>query len=87
MWNGMSVFCLWCDLATHACGIVPCEPYPPQNPNTHRRHSEFAASEFGLKTFPTLVLLPQQSETVIKYPSERRDVETLRMWLKTTTGV
>ncbi len=50
-------------------------------------HREFAASEFGLKTFPTLVLLPEKSETVIKYPSERRDVETLRMWLKTVTGV
>lgn len=50
------------------------------------KYRDFAAGEFGLKTFPTLVLLPQQSEAVIKYPSERRDVETLRMWLKTTTG-
>lgn len=53
----------------------------------HRSNTrDFAATEFGLKTFPTLVLLPQQSEAVIKYPSERRDVETLRMWIKTTTG-
>ncbi|KAL4853877.1 5'-adenylylsulfate reductase 3 [Chlorella vulgaris] len=42
---------------------------------------EFAADKFGLKTFPTLVLLPKGSKggDFIKYPSERRDAETLNI--------
>lgn len=104
---------------------------------------DFAADKFGLKTFPTLVLLPKGSKggerlgwralwggtswgcrrvlnlqpaqrvgeydeqrwpdapphrppkprpprrpagDFIKYPSERRDAETLNMWVRTLTG-
>lgn len=49
---------------------------------------EFAANTFGLKTFPMIALLPQSGKTgsFIKYPSERRDVETLGMWVKTMAG-
>lgn len=49
---------------------------------------EFAADRFGLQTFPTLVLLPKGSAAgeFIKYPSERRDADTLAMWVKTLTG-
>ncbi|PRW60889.1 transducin beta 3 isoform A [Chlorella sorokiniana] len=49
---------------------------------------DFAADKFGLKTFPTLVLLPKSGKSgeFIKYPSERRDVDTLKMWVRTLTG-
>ena len=44
---------------------------------------EFAQSKLGLQTFPTIVLLPKASPGFIKYPSERRDVKSLDMWLST----
>ena len=48
---------------------------------------EFAAEAFGLKTFPTIVLLPKsQPGQLIRYPTERRDADTLAMWVKTLTG-
>eukprot|EP00798_Chlamydomonas_sp_ICE-L_P023967 gene23967-9539_t len=47
---------------------------------------DFATEKLGLKTFPTIVLLPKGRETVIKFPSERRDLETLQMWVKTMAG-
>ncbi|PNH03321.1 5'-adenylylsulfate reductase 1, chloroplastic [Tetrabaena socialis] len=47
---------------------------------------EFASESLHLKTFPTIVYLPANSTQVIKYPSERRDVETLAMWVKTVAG-
>ncbi|GAB4818447.1 hypothetical protein N2152v2_005493 [Parachlorella kessleri] len=48
---------------------------------------EFAAEAFGLKTFPTIVLLPKsQPGQVIRYPTERRDADTMAMWVKTLTG-
>lgn len=49
---------------------------------------DFATEKFGLKTFPTLVLLPKGAKAgdFIKYPSERRDTETLGMWVRTLTG-
>eukprot|EP01026_Neomeris_dumetosa_P007001 TRINITY_DN1217_c0_g1_i7.p1 TRINITY_DN1217_c0_g1~~TRINITY_DN1217_c0_g1_i7.p1 ORF type:complete len:234 (-),score=46.01 TRINITY_DN1217_c0_g1_i7:341-943(-) len=47
---------------------------------------EFAASEFGLKSFPTIVLLPKRGGKFIKYPSERRDVDSFKMWLKAVGG-
>lgn len=40
---------------------------------------EFASEKLGLKTFPTIVFLPKGREGFIKYPSERRDVDTLKM--------
>jgi adenylyl-sulfate reductase (glutathione) len=40
---------------------------------------EFCTEKLGLKTFPTVVYLPKGREGFIKYPSERRDVDTLRM--------
>ncbi|KAK9810382.1 hypothetical protein WJX72_009782 [[Myrmecia] bisecta] len=47
---------------------------------------EFAADKFGLKTFPTIVLLSKSKEGYVKYPTERRDTDTLDMWLKTLAG-
>lgn len=47
---------------------------------------EFATESLKLKTFPTIVFLPKGRNTVIKFPSERRDVETLKMWVKTVAG-
>lgn len=48
---------------------------------------EFASEKFGLKTFPTLVLMPKsQSSGAIKYPTERRDTDSLQMWLNAMTG-
>lgn len=47
---------------------------------------EFSTTRLGLKTFPTIVMLPKTSKAVIKFGSERRDVDTLDMWVKTTAG-
>lgn len=47
---------------------------------------EFSEKRLGLKTFPTVVLLPKGSSAYIKYPSERRDVETLNMWVSSLLG-
>jgi adenylyl-sulfate reductase (glutathione) len=49
---------------------------------------DFASTKFGLKTFPHIAFLPSSgvSGSAIKYPSERRDTETLSMWLKTISG-
>ena len=46
----------------------------------------FASSELGLKTFPTIVLLPRGGASYIKYPSERRDVGTLSLWLRSVVS-
>eukprot|EP00884_Botryococcus_braunii_P009734 jgi/Botrbrau1/18762/Bobra.0386s0084.1 len=47
---------------------------------------DFSAQEFGLRTFPTLVMLPRSSAAVIRYPSETRDTATLDMWVTTLAG-
>lgn len=47
---------------------------------------DFSAEKFGLKTFPTLVLLPKNSDKVFKYPTDKRDVDTLKMWLSVMTS-
>eukprot|EP01025_Chloroclados_australasicus_P051627 TRINITY_DN6021_c0_g1_i1.p1 TRINITY_DN6021_c0_g1~~TRINITY_DN6021_c0_g1_i1.p1 ORF type:complete len:454 (-),score=36.01 TRINITY_DN6021_c0_g1_i1:286-1533(-) len=47
---------------------------------------EFSESTFGLKSFPTIVMLPKKGGKYIKYPSERRDVNSLKMWLKAVAG-
>jgi adenylyl-sulfate reductase (glutathione) len=49
---------------------------------------EFAGEKFGLKTFPTIVFLPKAGKagSYVPYPSERRDAETLGMWIKTMAG-
>lgn len=47
---------------------------------------EFSAEKFGLKSFPTIVFMPKSSNQVIKYPSERRDVDTLKMWINSMAG-
>lgn len=49
---------------------------------------EFAAEAFGLKTFPTIVMLPRvgTADKFIKFTSERRDPETLGMWLRTLSS-
>jgi adenylyl-sulfate reductase (glutathione) len=47
---------------------------------------EFAQERFGLKTFPTIVMLPKATNQVVRYPSERRDVDSLKMWVKSVAG-
>ena len=47
---------------------------------------EFCTEKLGLKTFPTIVYLPKGREGFIRYPSEKRDVDTLKMWVKTFAG-
>eukprot|EP00877_Chromochloris_zofingiensis_P012297 jgi/Chrzof1/7320/Cz02g19090.t1 len=47
---------------------------------------EFSSEKLGLKTFPTIVFLPKGKEGYIKYPSERRDTDSLKMWIKTMAG-
>ncbi len=47
---------------------------------------EFCADKLHLVTFPTIVFLPKSSSAVIKYPSDRRDVDTLTMWVKSVAG-
>lgn len=47
---------------------------------------DFAETRLGLKTFPTIVLLPKGSSAYIKYPSERRDVATLDLWISSLLG-
>ncbi len=47
---------------------------------------EFSTAKLGLKTFPTIVYLPKGRSDFIKYPSERRDVDTLKMWVRTMAG-
>ena len=45
-------------------------------------HRPFAEKELGLKTFPTVVMLPRGSKRVVKYDSEARDVESLERFLR-----
>jgi len=45
-------------------------------------HRPFAEQALGLKTFPTVVMLPRGSKRVVKYDSEARDVESLEMFLR-----
>ena len=47
---------------------------------------EFSAAEFGLETFPTLYMLPTGRPGFVRYPSERRDTDTLDMWAKAFVG-
>ena len=45
---------------------------------------DFAAEKFGLKTFPHVAMLPKAGKMgeAIKYDTERRDVDTLTMFIK-----
>jgi len=47
---------------------------------------EFSEKNFGLKTFPTIVYLPKDKPGYIRYPSERRDTNTLKMWVTAMAG-
>lgn len=47
---------------------------------------DWSKANLGLTTFPTIVMLPKNKSGFIKYPSERRDPETLGMWVKTVAG-
>ncbi|KAF8068432.1 APR3 [Scenedesmus sp. PABB004] len=47
---------------------------------------DWAKANLGLTTFPTIVMLPKAKAGFVKYPSERRDVESLAMWVKTLAG-
>jgi adenylyl-sulfate reductase (glutathione) len=47
----------------------------------------FAEQKLQLKTFPTIVMLPKsQPGKAIKYPVERRDADSLQMWVTSLTG-
>ena len=41
---------------------------------------DYCETTFGLKTFPTIVFLPKNSNKVIRYTSDRRSEEALQMW-------
>jgi adenylyl-sulfate reductase (glutathione) len=47
---------------------------------------DFASETFGLRTFPTIVMLPKAKPGHITYPSERRDADTLGMWVSAVAG-
>ena len=47
---------------------------------------EYSASKFGLQSFPTIVMLPKGGAQIIKYPSERRDPNSLKMWIRSVAG-
>lgn len=49
---------------------------------------DFAGSAFGLKTFPTIVALPKSGKpgSFVAFPSERRDADTLAMWVNSVAG-
>jgi len=47
---------------------------------------DWAKANAGLTTFPSIVMLPKAKGGVIKYPSERRDVESLTMFVKAVAG-
>ena len=48
---------------------------------------EYVAENFDMKTFPTIVMLPKGKDGFVKYPSERRDVDTLSMWVRSVGGL
>lgn len=43
---------------------------------------DFVGSQLQTKTFPTIVMLPRNSDRVVKYPTERRDAATMEMWVR-----
>lgn len=49
---------------------------------------DFAVEKFGLETFPMIAFLPASGRpgSFVKYPSERRDTDTLGMWVRTMAG-
>ena len=49
---------------------------------------EFAGAAFGLKTFPThrAAAGGAGAGQCLRYPSEKRDAETLGMWVRALTG-
>lgn len=47
---------------------------------------DWAKANAGLTTFPSIVFLPKAKEGLVKYPSERRDPETLGMFVKAIAG-
>lgn len=47
----------------------------------------YVQANLQTETFPTIVMLPKNSDKVIKFPSERRDTETLGLWVKSLSGL
>ena len=45
-------------------------------------NKEFAKSELQLGSFPTILFFSKNSAKPIKYPSEQRDVESLRTFIR-----
>lgn len=46
-------------------------------------HKSFCQQHLQLGTFPTILLFPKHSSKAIKYPSEKRDVDSLLAFVKT----
>lgn len=46
----------------------------------------FVAEAFGMRTFPTVVMLPRGKDGFIKYPSERRDADFMGHWVRAVAG-
>ena len=42
---------------------------------------DFCEKNLQLKTFPTIVMLPKNSNKVIKFGTDRRDIDTMSMWV------
>jgi adenylyl-sulfate reductase (glutathione) len=51
-----------------------------------KEDKEWCKENLKLTTFPSIVMLPKASSSVVKYPDERRDVETMGMWVRTMAG-
>ena len=47
---------------------------------------DYSQRNLGLTTFPTIIFVRAKTKGMIKYPSERRGAETLKMWIKTVGG-
>jgi adenylyl-sulfate reductase (glutathione) len=43
---------------------------------------DFVKASLNTETFPTISFLPKGNGKAIKYPTERRDAETLRLWVE-----
>jgi adenylyl-sulfate reductase (glutathione) len=50
--------------------------------NADGDQKSFAKERLQMKSYPTILFLPQDTDVVIKYPSERRDVKSLLAFVK-----
>jgi adenylyl-sulfate reductase (glutathione) len=50
--------------------------------NADGDQKEFAKERLQLKSYPTILFLPKETDVVVKYNSERRDVQSLLAFVK-----